>query len=167
VKATLSRPNKEISVMGFVQQAMLSTGQPMDFYNLEHAVGRAANNQMNDVKIVQYLLSVLDFDCKIDGMYGPQTSRAMNKYQTTLRSQGFSILPDGRVDRAKGNRAMGTISHTIYTILWLNLQARAYNYNAWASLPQAVYLKPADQVDPEANDYIDAPPCPSQQTSPK
>jgi hypothetical protein len=73
---------------------------------------------------------------------------------------------DGRIDRAKGNSAVASIPHTVYTIVWLNQHVRLTNPAAWIALPQSVYLKPADLVDPEANDYVDVPSAPTQQTSP-
>ena len=151
--------------MGFVQTAIFSSGEPADFYNLEHAVGRAANNRPDDVKIVQYLLAALNFDLAVDGICGPKTQKALTQYQTMLRSRGFSILVDGRIDRTKGGRAIGSISHTVYTIIWINQHVKTTNPSAWTALPQLVFLKPAELVDPEANDYIevDAP----QQTSPR
>ena len=152
--------------MGFIQTAVLSTGEPADFYNLEHAVGRSANNNRDDVKLVQYLLSSIGFKLDIDGMCGPKTQKAVSQYQTLLKSQGFSVMTDGRMDRTKGGQASGSIWHTVYTIIWLNQHVRSANPGAWLSLPQSVFLKPADMVDPEAYDYIDMP-CASQPTSPK
>ena len=152
--------------MGFIQTAVLATGEPADFYNVEHAVGRSANNYRDDVKVVQYLLAALGFDLNVDGMCGPKTQKALTQYQSMLKSQGFSVMVDGRMDRTKGGRTVASVSHTVYTILWLNQQVRATNADAWISLPQTVYLKPADMVDPEANDYVEVPPSP-QATQPR
>jgi Putative peptidoglycan binding domain len=154
------------NIMGFIQTAVLTTGEPTDFYNLEHAVGRAANNHRDDVKLVQYLLSALGYKLDVDGMCGPKTQKALSQYQMLLKSQGFSVMADGRMDRTKGGSATGSISHTVYTIIWLNQHVRGTNPGAWLSLRQFVYLKPAAAVDPEANDYIEMP-CASQPTQPK
>jgi hypothetical protein len=99
------------------------------FYNVTMAVGPVgtAPNRRDDVLLVQYLLTnivgtvdnwVPPKSAKrlhVNGRMGSDTAAWIKSYQDSLDDQ---IAKDGRVDRALG--AAGSISHTRYTILFLN-----------------------------------------------
>jgi len=123
--------------MGFVDTT--TNPQLPWFYNVVHAVGQNSPNLRDDVRLVQYMLkriyiigmaidtgdSIQTFSTPkgnmvVDGVCGPVTLNWILKFQLDIRKTGNSILPDKRADRARGNKIGGSISHTIYTIIWLN-----------------------------------------------
>jgi hypothetical protein len=57
----------------------------------------------------------------IDGNFGPVTAAYILAFQKEARRRrvAHGITTDGQIDRARG--VTGTISHTIYTILHLNV----------------------------------------------
>jgi peptidoglycan hydrolase-like protein with peptidoglycan-binding domain len=57
---------------------------------------------------------------KIDGIYGPKTQSAIEQFQLEMRRNGRSIATDGCIDPEPGDSSVSTISHTGYTISWLN-----------------------------------------------
>ena len=90
-------------------------------------------NRRDDVMLVQYLLKRVYQEwekrgepskgislLKIDGMYGPQTQRAIEQFQLDVARSGRSIATDGCVDSERGDTAYSSISRTGYTISWLN-----------------------------------------------
>jgi hypothetical protein len=92
-------------------------------------------NKRDDVMLVQYLLKRVyqqgqncnpplqangTTSLKIDGMYGPKTQGAIEKFQLEMRRNGRSIATDGCVDSELGDSATSSISKTGYTISWLN-----------------------------------------------
>jgi hypothetical protein len=113
------------------------------FYNVTMAVGPlgTAPNRRDDVMLVQYFLkAIADYSKKfatylpftagkwsppetgkpflVDGWMGSDTAAWIKSYQDAVAKPGYGILVDGRIDRALG--ISGSISHTVYTILWLN-----------------------------------------------
>jgi hypothetical protein len=141
------------------------------FYNATMAVGPTgtAPNRRDDVMLVQYLLKVVADYAKsvgsylphaagkwsppgagtpflVDGRMGPDTAAWIKSYQEAVSKPGYSILLDGRVDRALG--LTGTISHTVYTIIWLN-------HDYYSAVPRARFEALED--DPAApSDLRDA-----------
>jgi hypothetical protein len=97
-------------------------------YNLTDAVGLGARNLDEDVAVVQTMLSEiasrrilvpgLQPGLKVDGRFGPLTQSQIRVFQKYIKSRGAPITTDGQIDRARG--AVGSISGTIYTILYLN-----------------------------------------------
>jgi len=112
-------------------------------------------NNRDDVMLVQYLLRRIyqqgqkadpQFNratgvaqLKIDGLYGPKTQRAIDQFQSELRRNGHNIATDGCVESERGNSSTASISHTGYTISWLNKYF-------WLLHPN---LAPDIRVDPE------------------
>lgn len=103
------------------------------FANVGTAVGRGAPNVRNDVLLVQYMLRELfrnptehrpmlvppEEPVRVDGRFGPNTFKGIAKFQLNIFSQFGSINLDSRVDPAR-LEAVSSISHTTYTILWMN-----------------------------------------------
>lgn len=93
-------------------------------------------NKRDDVMLVQYLLkrvyqrgqnatpplngSSNAPQLVIDGYYGPKTQGAIEQYQLEMRRNGRNIATDGCVDPELGESSEASISHTGYTISWLN-----------------------------------------------
>jgi peptidoglycan hydrolase-like protein with peptidoglycan-binding domain len=116
-------------------------------------------NKREDVMLVQYLLKRVyqqgqncnpplksaggdphsPASLKIDGIYGPNTQGAIEHFQLEMRRNGRNIATDGCVDTERGDSATASISHTGYTISWLNKYF-------WVLYPQ---LAPDMTVDPE------------------
>jgi hypothetical protein len=57
---------------------------------------------------------------KVDGKIGPITLEAIALFQDHIKHTGRSVRPDGIVNRAGVLSAESEISHTIFTIVWLN-----------------------------------------------
>lgn len=97
-------------------------------------------NKRDDVMLVQYLLKRVyqrgqaaqpplksgvgdphsPTELKIDGLCGPKTQGAINKFQLEMRQNGRNIATDGCVDPELGNSSTSSISKTGYMISWLN-----------------------------------------------
>ena len=102
----------------------------------ETSVGMNGNNRKRtDVQLIQFylrqfykahpeLFALLPKTSKggnmisIDGYYGGQTGKGIWYFQKHIREKGFSIVVDGLVNVANGGES--SISHTIYTINYLN-----------------------------------------------
>jgi hypothetical protein len=114
-------------------------------YNVTLAVGpeRTAPNRRDDVMLVQYFLkgiakrpqgdplvfsgdwvpprTVTGKPFQVDGLMGTDTAAWIKSYQNALaKGRPSDILTDGRIDRMLGFRS--SISHTFYTILFLNIE---------------------------------------------
>src|SRR5205807_552584 len=122
-----------------------AVGAPREFLDLnspatDPSVGYIATkrvpvrNQRDDVMLVQYLLKKIhrfapgmlapEGDMTVDGICGPITRRWIGAFQRELRiKRKKRIATDGIVDRALG--VEGSISHTTYTILFMNLAFKA------------------------------------------
>jgi hypothetical protein len=113
------------------------------FYNVDLAVGKNGSNKTEDVLLVQYLLK----EClKLPAFsYIPGTSMAgtaqegtienliisgvwdgrwqlyLDNFQNQLKRNHRNTLVDGRVDPVLNHLTLGSISHTQYTILSLNV----------------------------------------------
>ena len=112
-------------------------------------------NKRDDVMLVQYLLKRIyqqgqnanpplnqsngTAQLKIDGLYGPKTQKAIEQFQLEMRRNGRNIATDGSVDPERGDSSTASISHTGYTISWLNKYF-------WLLYPS---LAPDLRVDPE------------------
>ncbi len=104
------------------------------FYNVDAAVGKGCPNQRIDVLLVQYLLkenirlksfgylpNTIVGPLQIDGLWNETWTTLVFNYQNELKHRGKPVVHDGRVDPVAGGRVLGSIHHTIYTILWLNM----------------------------------------------
>ena len=112
-------------------------------------------NKRDDVMLVQYLLKrvyQLGYNAepplspssgaaclKIDGVYGPNTARAIEQYQLEMQRYGYRIATDGCVDPERGDSEISSISKTVYMISSLNQQF-------WRLYPT---LAPDIRIDPE------------------
>lgn len=143
--------------MPFMQIARFDSGFTLPFVNVEHAVGRGAPNRRDDVKLVQYLLNAIGYRLVPDGFCGPKTQRAIQEFQEKMRASGTRTVPDGRVDRARGEQAFGAISNTVYAIVELNRQCFYSHPSAWYAIPMFVHMKDPASVEAAGNDYS-APP---------
>lgn len=99
------------------------------FWNISADVGWGCLNYWADVMLVQYLLgTALDwgtFSPKVDGVFGPKTSKILKAVQHDFNSLRQEIRnPDGKVDTADGTRLRSTISKTTYTIFSLNCELK-------------------------------------------
>jgi hypothetical protein len=107
-----------------------------------------AANHRDDVLLVQFLLKKVwqehldqtvtklgpppePGSIAVDGWYGAITGRWISRFQAAMAQSGHNIAQDGRVDRAQGLSA--SISHTYYTICWLNLILREVDPDAFGS----------------------------------
>lgn len=94
------------------------------FWNISDAVGWGCPNRQLDVMLVQYLLhkalSAYGRPTKngisMDGIFGPQTSKWIKKFQADTTWTGI----DGKVDAVGGSRSLSTKTKKMYTIHWLN-----------------------------------------------
>jgi hypothetical protein len=126
------------------------------FYNVTLAVGPSgtAPNRRDDVMLVQYLLmGIADGAARLgldlvmakgwkppksskpfaaNGQMGSDTAALIKSYQRAVAKSGMSILVDGRVDPS--HRPISTISHTFYTILYMNIDFGDTQFAAFKSL---------------------------------
>jgi hypothetical protein len=122
----------------------IATGDPTFpfLYNVEMWVGPDQNapNQRDDVMLVQYCLKHIytmrwrqdppfpwpphPGDIEVDGYWGPTTRRWINQFQRDVLARGRKTATDGRVDavplKKGGIQKEGSISHTYYTIIFMN-----------------------------------------------
>ncbi|HYJ92909.1 MAG TPA: hypothetical protein VEV84_16485 [Pyrinomonadaceae bacterium] len=121
------------------RKAMYQSGGSGAFYT-----GTYLPNNRDDVMLVQYLLKRVYqrggsmqlnpnagsawgstqgsniTEINIDGLWGPKTQSAIEQFQLEVAHAGRSIATDGAVDKEEGNSPYSSISHTGYTISWLN-----------------------------------------------
>ena len=105
-------------------------------YTVDQAVGPGCTNQRDDVLLVQFFLKVIsespnNADLKpagrdpmvCDGICGPNTNAYIKQFQigSSARNPTSPLKQDGRVDPVRGGAIRGSISHTFYTILDLNV----------------------------------------------
>ena len=118
-------------------------GTPI-FYNVNHSVGRACRNAVDDVLLVQYLLyriyqhpgrlPVPRGQMKLDGICGPITQDWILTFQKGARKLGYNIFPDGRVE--PGEDVKGSHGHQ-YTIVWMNANLRKHEPVLYPNLADA------------------------------
>src|SRR5262249_13790168 len=65
-----------------------------------------------------------------------------------------NILADGRVDRIRNTRFVGSISHTTYTLAALNLRVQACHPEAFIAAPALLPLDNPLNVPPSSSDII-------------
>lgn len=141
--------------MGYVD----SSPQLAYFYNVTNAVGEQCPNMKDDVMMVQYMLHHLykgapvnmkpAGELTVDGICGPVTKQWIRTYQNQLYQSGFSISPDGRVDRIIDKVTFkGSISQTTYTLYYLNRNLADKDSQAYADLPNHVPVSNAQRVPP-------------------
>jgi hypothetical protein len=120
--------------MAFRDSKTCADNKLSSFYNLNMAVGPGCPNRQDDVMLVQFLLKQFYAapdrqgtapvgEMKVDGMWGPTTARWILAFQLRMKHHHGAIFADGRVDPARS--FVSSISHTVYTIIWLNGQWRA------------------------------------------
>jgi peptidoglycan hydrolase-like protein with peptidoglycan-binding domain len=114
----------------FPENVLVGSAKGWWFYNVSFAVGPSAPNIAEDVRLVQTMLAKLGTSLPIstqglvaDGRFGPETESHILAAQKLFRQMGLPVVADGRVDRARG--LFGSISHSIYTIVQLNLLLRS------------------------------------------
>jgi hypothetical protein len=132
------------------------------FCNVTMAVGPVgtAPNRLDDVLLVQYFMKKaaeytkrfsleiagwwdppdLGRPFRVDGLMGPDTASWIKSYQQAVARSGYSVLVDGRIDRAHSSTS--TISNTVYTILWLNMDFRAAHPDKFEALEDDVEAPP-------------------------
>lgn len=144
------------------------------YYNVVNAVGKNCPNRNDDVKLVQYLLQLFYSNSgftppkgmmRVDGICGPVTKNWITRFQLDVKSFGSPILVDGRIDRARDHHLMGAVSHTGYTILWLNSYVAGWAQEEWAAIPGMIPMQDAGSVPAPSNDYVSDGPA-VQSTSP-
>lgn len=144
-------------------------------YNVTHAVGADAPNKSDDVQLVQALLLMVytnqsgvrmpQGNLTVDGFCGPITKNWILKFQLDLRGAGLSVVADRRVDRVRDKKLTGSLTNSVYTLIWLNYYARAFDPMGYADLPNQLSMTPTAMVPPPSTDYV--PDYKPQQTSPR
>jgi hypothetical protein len=106
-------------------------------YNLTMAVGNNGPNKRDDVMLVQFFIKrIFENPTRsrrppdslkplvIDGICGPITTSWIDFYQDDVAKDGADLIRvDHLVDRAR-RRGVSSISQTVYTICWMNLDFR-------------------------------------------
>jgi peptidoglycan hydrolase-like protein with peptidoglycan-binding domain len=151
-------PKQSAAYSGMGQAGNLSSGGTQ-MQSITKSTASYEPNKRDDVMLVQYLLKRVyqqgqnaqpplksgvgdphsPAALKIDGIYGPKTQGAIEHFQLEMRRNGRNIATDGCVDSERGESATASISHTGYTISWLNKYF-------WLLYP---VLAPDISVDPE------------------
>jgi hypothetical protein len=106
------------------------------FINLDEAVGvNAPDPRADDTTVVQWFIQqIYDNAARfspplsrpnlpklvVNGRPSQNLNSWIRQFQSEARKRGHSIAVDGRVDTSKTIDAVSTISHTTYTIAWLN-----------------------------------------------
>ena len=116
----------------FPKSVLVGSAKGWWFYNVSFAVGPNAPNTAEDVRLVQTMLTELGTylpifprGLAVDGRFGPETESHILAAQKLFKQMGLPVVADGRVDRARG--IFGSISHSIYTIVQLNLLLRTWH----------------------------------------
>jgi hypothetical protein len=118
--------------MAKVDLLRLPKAGPFLFYNLDAAVGKGAANRRDDVLLVQYLLKT---SANVPGKFGASVGGAkqvagvwtdyddllLGMVQQYWKDKGTSTWQDRRVDPAPPHRTHGSVHHTQYKIITLNL----------------------------------------------
>jgi hypothetical protein len=109
------------------------------FWNISADVGWGCVNHWADVMLVQYLLATAldwrDSGFKIDGSFGPKTSKLLKAVQKDLlKICGESGNADGKVDSVDGTKRRSTNSKTTYTILSLNCELKYRQPSLYADI---------------------------------
>jgi hypothetical protein len=133
--------------------------KPVAMHPVTTLTSKYQPNKRDDVMLVQYLLKRVyqqgqnaqpplksgvgdphsPASLTIDGVYGPKTQSAIEKFQLEMRRNGQKIATDGCVDPEKGESSTASISKTEYTISLLNKYF-------WQMYPT---IAPDIRVDPE------------------
>lgn len=136
------------------------------FYNVVHAVGKNCPNQRDDVMLVQYLLywryknvkpkaATPKGEMKVDGICGGVTRNWILKFQLDIMFHNHSIYADNRVDRVRNTATLtGSLSKTVYTLIWLNWIVAYEEPAAFLATPQFVPLQNPLSVPPPSNDIV-------------
>jgi hypothetical protein len=122
---------------------------PRLFYNVDGAVGRGALNKRDDVLLVQYFLQVafdeippfqaepFPGDLEVTGTPDQDTFDAILHFQKVMKKRGSTIATDGRIDPPSGEDVRGSISHTQYTIIFLNQAYEKARPDQWPHVAKA------------------------------
>lgn len=131
---------------------------PMDFgdlptiYNLNFAVGPNGPNNFDDVLLVQTLMKMANFTrfsggsgpvessskIKVDGFFGPQTSRLIKAFEDDRKSAGLLLVADGILEPSTRDGFTG--KGFLFKIIHLNRAAKnrspfGNDYNALPFVP--------------------------------
>lgn len=119
------------------------------FYNLSRAVGKGCLNWEEDTLIVQFFLQRMYMTGKlgvapkgkmtVDGICGNITKNWILKFQLDSLKLGANIVPDGVVSSAENRSLDASITHTRYTIIYLNSGVKKnepFLYNNLESHPE-------------------------------
>ncbi|MGH9901183.1 MAG: hypothetical protein ACRD68_05005 [Pyrinomonadaceae bacterium] len=151
--------------MGFIDTSKVSGLSR--FYNVASAVGQYCPNKPDDTRLVQYMLfhfykhfpaAKPNGYLSIDGLCGPATINWILRFQLDVRASGHSVYADKRADRCRNAGGVGSITGTVYTILWLNHALKSYDRAAFNMIPQQVPLTPVGSVPPPGVDWVTPPP---------
>jgi hypothetical protein len=150
--------------MGFIDTAP-GTNLPV-FFNVIHAVGKNCPNVRDDVKLIQFLLMAFydrqpnaarpKGDIAVTGFCGGATMNWILKFQLDMHAAApGKILLDNRVDRIRDKtRFVGSISKTVYTLAFLNVNVAATNPQAFIAVPTLIPLENPLNVPPPTLDTI-------------
>lgn len=152
--------------MGFIDTST-STDLPV-FFNVVQAVGKNCPNQMDDVKLVQFLLMAFydklpsedrpKGNIGVTGFCGGATMNWILKFQLDVSAQHPGLIAvDNRVDRVRNKNLIGSLTGTIYTIATLNTNVLAHNPPAFFAVPGLIPLTNPLGVPPPTPDVVTPP----------
>jgi hypothetical protein len=147
------------------RQSVVAGNEPdlevIDFYGIDEAVGtNAPDPRADDVTLVEWFIQqVYDNGNKINppltmpnlprlkvtGRPSANLNKWIKQFQLDNMKRGTPLVADGRVDTCKTVTGVSTISHTIYTIVWLN--------HAMRVVRPEIKTKPMSEI-PDAPDLL-------------
>jgi hypothetical protein len=132
--------------MAFIDIDSVDAANTATFYNVSEGVGYGGKNMIEDVKVVQFFMQRFyvafnDFtkpqgEMVPDGKCGPITRAWITKVQIDLRKLGANCAVDGLINKAgnAGGNRTASISHTNYTIRFLNNALRREDLEVYKNL---------------------------------
>jgi hypothetical protein len=125
-------------------------------YNLDFAVGPPGPNNFTDVLLVQTLMKMANFtrftpalgpveasrNIKVDGIFGPQTSRMIKAFEADRKSNGLLLVDDGVFEPSRDDGFTG--KGFLFKIIHLNRMAKSQSAfgNEYNALPFAPTTHP-------------------------
>jgi hypothetical protein len=143
-------------------------------YNVISAVGQDCPNKRDEVRLVQTLLKLFyqssgfaapKGQMVVDGLCGPITKNWILKFQLDIRHWGNAVMADKRVDRIRDHQDIGSISHTMYTLVALNRAVQSIDPSGWMAIPGTITMSDPASVPAPGYDYVPEY-VPTQKTSP-
>ena len=118
---------------------------PDHYWGIDKGVGWGCKNYWDDVMLIQYFLnSTISAKLAQDGIFGPNTQKAIRKFQKNHKP--WKPFTDGKIDSADGSDAIvwnssGTVG-SVYTIYLLNMSYRSLHHAYYEDLRMDGNLPP-------------------------